>query len=52
MLLKADSEIKNSFNSYAALEMIIIRMSYISDLQTPAEIINSLDGVEENKKKK
>jgi len=52
MLLKADSEIKNSFNSYAALEMVIIRMSYISDLQTPAEIINSLDGVEENKKKK
>ena len=52
MLLKADSEIKNSFNAYAALEMVIIRMSYVSDLQTPAEIINSLEGSEENKKKK
>ena len=52
MLLKADSEIKNSFNAYSALEMVIIRMSYVSDLQTPAEIINSLEGSEENKKKK
>ena len=50
--IKESLEEKNSFNAYSALEMVIIRMSYVSDLQTPAEIINSLDGVEENKKKK
>ena len=46
MILKASSEIKNFSKSLAALEMAIIRMSYISDLPTPDEIIKK---IEENK---
>ena len=52
MILKADTEIKNSFNAFSALEMVVIRMAYVSELPTPAEIINSIEETEENKKKK
>ena len=52
MILKADTEIKNSFNAFSALEMVVIRMAYVSELPTPAEIIESVEGREENKKKK
>ena len=44
MILKASSEIKNFSKSLAALEMAIIRMSYISDLPTPDEIIKKIEG--------
>jgi DNA polymerase-3 subunit gamma/tau len=46
MILKASSEIKNFSKPLAALEMAIIRMSYISDLPTPDEIIKKIE--EEN----
>jgi len=46
MILKASSEVKNFSKPLAALEMAIIRMSYISDLPTPDEIIKK---IEENK---
>ena len=46
MILKSSSEIKNFSKPLAALEMAIIRMSYISDLPTPDEIIKK---IEENK---
>ena len=52
MILKANEEIKNSFNPYSALEMVAIRMAYVSDLPTPEEIINSIDTDDKNKKKK
>ena len=52
MILKANEEIKNSFNPYSALEMVAIRMAYVSDLPTPEEIINSVDTEDQNKKKK
>ena len=52
MILKANEEIKNSFNPYSALEMVAIRMAYVSDLPTPEEIINSVDTEYQNKKKK
>ena len=52
MILKANEEIKNSFNPYSALEMVTIRMTYVSDLPTPEEIINSIDTDDQNKKKK
>ena len=52
MILKANEEIKNSFNPYSALEMVVIRMAYVSDLPTPEEIINSVDTDDQNKKKK
>ncbi len=52
MILKADTEIKNSFNAFSALEMVVIRMAYVSELPTPAEIIDSMEEIEENKKKK
>ena len=52
MILKADTEIKNSFNAFSALEMVVIRMAYVSELPTPAEIIDSIEETEENKKKK
>ena len=52
MILKADTEIKNSFNAFSALEMVVIRMAYVSELPTPAEIIDSMEETEENKKKK
>ena len=52
MILKANEEIKNSFNPYSALEMVAIRMAYVSDLPTPEEIINSVDKEGQNKKKK
>ena len=42
MILKADTEIKNSFNAFSALEMVVIRMAYVSELPTPAEIIDSI----------
>ena len=51
MILKANEEIKNSFNPYSALEMVAIRMAYVSDLPTPEEIINSIDTEGQNKKK-
>ena len=44
MILKASSEIKNFSKPLAALEMAIIRMSYISDLPTPDEIIKKIEG--------
>ena len=43
MILKASSEIKNFSKPLAALEMAIIRMSYISDLPTPDEIIKKIE---------
>ena len=46
MILKSSSEIKNFSKPLVALEMAIIRMSYISDLPTPDEIIKK---IEENK---
>ena len=52
MILKANEEIKNSFNPYSSLEMVAIRMAYVSDLPTPKEIINSVDTEGQNKKKK
>ena len=52
MILKANEEIKNSFNPYSAIEMVAIRMAYVSDLPTPEEIINSIDTDDKNKKKK
>lgn len=52
MILKANEEIKNSFNPYSAIEMVAIRMAYVSDLPTPEEIINSIDTDDQNKKKK
>ena len=44
MILKASSEIKIFSKPLAALEMAIIRMSYISDLPTPDEIIKKIEG--------
>ena len=44
MILKSSSEIKNFSKPLAALEMAIIRMSYISDLPTPDEIIKKIEG--------
>ena len=52
MILKANEEIKNSFNPYSALEMVAIRMAYVSDLPSPEEIINSVGTEGQNKKKK
>ena len=52
MTLKASEEIKNSFNPYSALEMVVIRMAYVSDLPSPEEIINSLETDDIIKKKK
>ncbi len=43
MILKADQEVKSSFKPTSALEMVAIRMAYISNLPTPDEIIKSLD---------
>ena len=43
MILKASSEIKNFSKPLSALEMAIIRMSYISDLPTPDEIIKKIE---------
>ena len=53
MILKASSEIKNFSKPLAALEMAIIRMSYISDLPTPDEIIKKIEegNVESSEKK-
>ena len=42
MILKASEEIKNSFNPDSALEMVVIRMAYVSDLPTPEEIIKNI----------
>ena len=53
MILKASSEIKNFSKPLAALEMAIIRMSYISDLPTPDEIIKKIEeGNAESSEKK
>ena len=54
MILKASSEIKNFSKPLAALEMAIIRMSYISDLPTPDEIIKKIEegNAESSEKKK
>ena len=52
MILKANEEIKNSFNPYSALEMVTIRMAYVSDLPSPEEIINFVETDDQNKKKK
>ena len=51
MTLKASEEIKNSFNAFSALEMVVIRMAYVSDLPSPEEIINSLETDDMIKKK-
>ena len=51
MTLKASEEIKNSFNASSALEMVVIRMAYVSDLPSPEEIINSLETDDMIKKK-
>ena len=51
MILKADQEVKNSFKPTSALEMVVIRMAYISNLPTPDEIIKSLDDDEISEKK-
>ena len=51
MILKASEEIKNSFNPDSALEMVVIRMAYVSDLPTPEEIIKSIDSNDKGKKK-
>ena len=51
MILKASEEIKNSFNPDSALEMVVIRMAYVSDLPTPEEIIKNIDNNEKIKKK-
>ncbi len=52
MILKASEEIKNSFNPDSALEMVVIRMAYVSDLPTPEEIIKNIDSNDKSKKKK
>ena len=51
MILKASEEIKNSFNPDSALEMVVIRMAYVSDLPTPEEIIKNIDSSDKSKKK-
>ena len=51
MILKASEEIKNSFNPDSALEMVVIRMAYVSDLPTPEEIIKNIDSDDKSKKK-
>ena len=51
MILKASEEIKNSFNPDSALEMVVIRMAYVSDLPTPEEIIKNIDSNDISKKK-
>ena len=51
MILKASEEIKNSFNPDSALEMVVIRMAYVSDLPTPEEIIKNIDSNDKIKKK-
>ncbi len=51
MILKASEEIKNSFNPDSALEMVVIRMAYVSDLPTPEEIIKNIDSNDKGKKK-
>ena len=51
MILKASEEIKNSFNPDSALEMVVIRMAYVSDLPTPEEIIKNIDSNDKSKKK-
>ena len=51
MILKASEEIKNSFNPDSALEMVVIRMAYVSDLPTPEEIIKNIDSSDKGKKK-
>ena len=51
MILKASEEIKNSFNPDSALEMVVIRMAYVSDLPTPEEIIKNIDSKDKGKKK-
>ena len=51
MILKASEEIKNSFNQDSALEMVVIRMAYVSDLPTPEEIIKNIDSNDKSKKK-
>jgi len=51
MILKADQEVKSSFKPSSALEMVAIRMAYISNLPTPDEIIKSLDDDEISEKK-
>ena len=43
MIIKASAEIKNFSKPLAALEMAIIRMSYISNLPTPDEIIKKIE---------
>ena len=43
MIIKASAEIKNFSKPLAALEMAIIRMSYISKLPTPDEIIKKIE---------
>ena len=51
MILKESEEIKNSFNPDSALEMVVIRMAYVSDLPTPEEIIKNIDSNDKSKKK-
>ena len=51
MILKASEEIKNSFDPDSALEMVVIRMAYVSDLPTPEEIIKNIDSNDKSKKK-
>lgn len=42
MMLKGIDEVKNSHLPFAALEMLIIRLCYVSDLPTPAEIVREI----------
>jgi DNA polymerase-3 subunit gamma/tau len=42
MLLKGISEAKNAPNTFSAAEMILVRLAYLSDLPSPAAIINNM----------
>ena len=45
MILKANEEIKNSFNPYSALEMVAFEWPMFLICLPPEEIINSVDTV-------
>lgn len=51
MLLKGLDEVKNSHLPFAALEMLLIRLCYVSDMPTPVEIIRELSKGESSTQK-
>ncbi|MBT5373825.1 MAG: DNA polymerase III subunit gamma/tau [Rhodospirillaceae bacterium] len=44
MLLKGLGEVQNASSPLTAAEMVLVRLAYVADMPSPAEIIKTLDG--------